>query len=124
MNHDIAKAQEGRLTGMAQLVEEKRLSKDQKQKLLEAVRYSFLKHQELMTLGNKPNFETARPLIMQGLSYRLDPFEQSKEKQYTLKLDKRINYDKTMEQNLIDDHAKSRQAETSVEIKKETQKMI
>ena len=58
-------------------LEEKKLSKEERQKLLLSIRYSYLKHEELVETGFNPNFETAKNLIMEGLSFRLDPYEKS-----------------------------------------------
>lgn len=58
-------------------LEEKRLSKEEKEKLLLSIRYSYLKHEELVEAGFNPLFDSAKNLIMQGLSFRLDPYEKS-----------------------------------------------
>ena len=45
---------------------------------------------------------------MQGLSFRLDPYEKSSIHKYTINLKPRINYGLDMEKKLTENYAKSR----------------
>ena len=88
---------------------EKRLSKDEKEKLFLSIRYSYLRHEELVDTGFNPNFEGAKAYIMQGLSFRLDPYEKSNVNKFTINLKPRANYGVDMERKLAESYAKSRQ---------------
>jgi hypothetical protein len=67
---------EGEMQGRLKV---KRVSKEQKDKIFKAIRYSHLQHAELMSLGKNPRFESeAKDYIMQGLSFKLNPFEGAK----------------------------------------------
>lgn len=48
-----------------------RLSKAQKKELFRTVRYSFLEHEELLSLNSNPNFELAKEYVIEGLSVKL-----------------------------------------------------
>ena len=57
----------------------RRVTKAQKEALFKAIRYSHLPHAELISLGKNPVFqEGAKDFILQGLSFRLNPFEGAK----------------------------------------------
>ena len=45
---------------------------------------------------------------MQGLSYRLDPYEKSSFTEYKINLDPRKNYGHEMEKNLVENYAMGR----------------
>ena len=56
-----------------------RLTKVQKDLLFKAIRYSHLQHAQLIELGKNSYFESgAKDYIMEGLSFRLNPFEGAK----------------------------------------------
>jgi len=48
-----------------------------------------------------PNFAEAKDFILQGLSYRLDHFEKTRVKEFTINLKGRKNYGPEMEKQLI-----------------------
>jgi hypothetical protein len=68
-----------------------------------------LKHEELIETSFNPNFEAAKSLIMQGLSYRLKPFEDCQIAEFTINLKPRKNYGVEMERKLTENYAQSRQ---------------
>lgn len=73
----------------------RRLTKAQKAALFKTIRYSHLSHEDLLETGKHPLFadDATKDLIMQGLSYRLAPYEKSaKEKEYTINLKARPSY--------------------------------
>ena len=85
------------------------MSKEEKNKLYLSIRYAYLKHEELIELGFRDVFKDAKDYIMQGLSYRLDPYEKSAFKDYKINLKPRVNYGQDMEKKLTENYAKSRQ---------------
>ena len=87
----------------------KKLKKDQKEHLFKAIHYSFLKHEELIETSLNPNFDQAKDYIMQGLSYRLNPYEANqKYREFTINLQPRKNYGQDMEKKIVDNFAKNR----------------
>lgn len=52
-----------------------RLSKAERTELFKTIRFSFIKHEDLLHLLTLPRFELAKDLIAQGLSVRLNPYE-------------------------------------------------
>jgi hypothetical protein len=70
------------------------LTKAQKDDLFKTIRYSHLHHDELLKLSKNPIFESAKDYVMQGLSHRLNPFEEVPEndEKYTIELKPRISY--------------------------------
>jgi hypothetical protein len=57
----------------------RRLTKAQKAELFATIRYAHLHHEELLETSRNPLFSDAKDLIMQGLSYRLSPYEQQQQ---------------------------------------------
>ena len=53
------------------------LSDDNKRAIFKAIRYSFLTHDELLSLMQNPEFALAKEMIMQGLSCKLNSYEVS-----------------------------------------------
>ena len=49
----------------------KRLSKAERKDLFKTVRYSFLEHEQLLTLTTNPIFELAKEFVIEGLSVKL-----------------------------------------------------
>lgn len=82
-----------------------------------------MKHEELIDTSFNPNFEPAKNLIMQGLSYRLDPYEKSKVTKYTIELKPRKNYGQEMEKKIIENYAQNRQETINQEIANEKAKL-
>lgn len=86
----------------------KKLSKVEKEKLYKAIRYSYLKHEELLDLSLNPDFAGAKDYILEGLSYRLNSYEQLNDgtkKQIEINLKPRKNYGVEMEKKIIESHA-------------------
>ena len=50
-------------------------------------------------------WEGAKGYIMQGLSYRLEPYEGGRFKEYTIEFKGRVNYGQDMEKKLIENYA-------------------
>lgn len=71
----------------------KRLSKEEKVNLFQAIRWGFLKHQELLQLRQNEIFELAKNLIVEGLSVRLDPHEVAAKEDISLNMHPRVRYD-------------------------------
>lgn len=55
----------------------KKVSAAEKIKVFQAMRWSFMSHEELVELSTDPDFELARGMILEGLSSRLVNFEKS-----------------------------------------------
>lgn len=53
----------------------KRLTKAQKTDLFKSIRYSFLHHEQLLSMTNNPRFELAKNFIVEGLTYKLNSRE-------------------------------------------------
>jgi len=88
----------------------RKLKRDQKEILFKAIHYSFLRHEELIETSLNPNFTEAKDYIMQGLSYRLNPYEENqKYREFTINLKPRKNYGADMERKLVDNFARNRQ---------------
>jgi hypothetical protein len=70
------------------------LTKAQKDELFKVIRYPHLHHDELLKLSKNPIFASAKDYVMQGLSHRLNPFENVGENddRYTIELKARISY--------------------------------
>lgn len=62
-----------------------RLNKEEKKELFHSIRYSFVKHEDLIALTTNKTFELAKDYIVEGLSVRLNPFESG------IKTDLKIN---------------------------------
>lgn len=52
-----------------------RLSKQEKKELFKTIRYSYCKHEDLLDLVQNPVFNLAKDYIVEGLSVRLNPYE-------------------------------------------------
>ena len=88
----------------------KRLKDDEREHLFKAIHYAYLKHEDLVDTSMNPNFTQAKDYIMQGLSYRLNPYEANpNQREYTINLQPRKNYGQEMERKIIDNFAKNRQ---------------
>jgi hypothetical protein len=71
----------------------KRLSKAQKIELFKTIRFSFMKHEDLLALTMNPTFELAKQYIIEGLSVRLNPFENGIKDSIAINIEPRANYD-------------------------------
>lgn len=91
---------------------EKRLTKDQRRQLYLAIKYNYMKHDDLIRTSMNPNFEEAKDFIMEGLSYRLNPFETTQHKDYKINLKPRKFYGKEMEKALNADFASKKSQST------------
>ena len=69
----------------------KRLSLDEERNLVSCIRLSFLSHADLIALNTEPIMDNFKDLIMQGLSARLDTYENANEKNLIINLKPR-NY--------------------------------
>ena len=58
----------------------KRLTQEEERDIIYCIRLSFLSHSDLMLLNNEPLMDNFKDLIMQGLSARLDTYENAEEK--------------------------------------------
>ena len=65
----------------------KRLKDDEREKLFKSIHYAYLRHEDLVETSMNPNFVQAKDYIMQGLSYRLNPYEANpNQRDYTINL--------------------------------------
>ena len=64
----------------------KRLTPDEEKTLVSLIRFSFLSHADLITLNNEPIMDNFKDLIMQGLSARLDTYENANDKNIIINL--------------------------------------
>ena len=51
------------------------LTPEQKREIFKSVRYSFMTHQQLMKLLDEKGFEEAKDFIREGISFRLNSYE-------------------------------------------------
>jgi len=72
-------------------LKQKRLTSEQEKDLVSCIRFSFLSHADLIALNNEPLMDNFKDLIMQGLSARLDTYENADEKNVVINLKPR-NY--------------------------------
>ena len=63
-----------------------RLSPEEEKMLILCIRFSYLSHADLIGLTNEPIMENYKDLILQGLSARLDSYENTKEKKTIINL--------------------------------------
>jgi len=73
----------------------KRLSAAEKTELFKTIRFSFMKHEELLALTMNPTFELAKQCVIEGLSVRLNPYENGIKEGLTINIEPRANYDPT-----------------------------
>jgi hypothetical protein len=71
----------------------RQITKLEKEELYHSIRYSFLKHEELIALAKNPNFLDAKDKVVEGLSLRLDPFEKTKQRNFSIRTNPRVNYE-------------------------------
>jgi len=71
----------------------KRLTKAQKVELFKTIRFSFMSHEDLLALTVNPTFDLAKAFIIEGLSVRLNPYENAIKGNNTINLEPRANYD-------------------------------
>ena len=64
----------------------KRLSPEEEKMLVLCIRFSYLSHSDLINLTNEPIMENYKDLILQGLSARLDTYENTNEKNIIINL--------------------------------------
>ena len=77
----------------------KRLSPEEEKNLVSCIRFSFLSHADLISLNNEPIMDNFKDLIMQGLSARLDTYENANEKNIIINLKPRKYLKKKQEVN-------------------------
>ena len=80
----------------------KRLTPEEERNLVSCIRLSFLSHADLITLNNEPIMDNFKDLIMQGLSARLDTYENANEKKILINLKPRNYLRKKQEIKNID----------------------
>ena len=64
----------------------KRLSPEEEKILVLCIRFSYLSHADLISLTNEPIMQNFKDLILQGLSARLDTYENTNEKKTIINL--------------------------------------
>ena len=64
----------------------KRLTPEEEKCLVSCIRFSFLTHADLISLNNEPIMNNFKDLIMQGLSARLDTYENAEDKNIEINL--------------------------------------
>lgn len=84
----------------------KRLSKVEKTELFKTIRFGFLHHEDLLRMTSNPVFELAKNFIVEGLSVRLDTYENSKKKNLNINLEPRVNYELNISAIHKNDHLK------------------
>ena len=70
-----------------------RLTKEEKKQLFQTIRYSYMTHEELIGLTSNPIFELAKDFIVEGLSAKLNTFENAIKSELKINLEPRTNYD-------------------------------
>ena len=68
----------------------KRLTPEEEKALVYCIRFSFLSHADLISLTNEPIMKDYKDLIMQGLSVRLNTYENTNEPKPLINLNPRI----------------------------------
>ena len=63
-----------------------KLTPEEEKMLILCIRFSYLSHPDLIELTNEPIMKNYQELILQGLSARLDPYENSKDKKTIINL--------------------------------------
>ena len=71
----------------------KRLTKEEKTELFKCIRFSYLKHDDLFAMSMNPMFELAKNFIVEGLSVRLDTYENASKKELNINIEPRVNYE-------------------------------
>ena len=74
-----------------------RLSKAEKIELFKTIRYSFMKHEDLLALTTNTTFELAKQFIIEGLSVRLNPFENGIKDSIAINIEPRANYNPALD---------------------------
>lgn len=69
----------------------KRLTKDEKIELFKTVRYSYLSHENLISLTSNKTFELAKDFVLEGLSLKLNAFEAGIKQEPTINTNPRIS---------------------------------
>jgi len=67
-----------------------RLNKKEKAELFLTIRYSFMKHEDLLALTSNSTFALAKDFIVEGLSVRLNPFENGIKGELKINVEPRI----------------------------------
>lgn len=98
-NADWAKKTKTTVQVMLDRAKISRLSKDSKKELFKTVRFSYVKHEDLIQLTQNPALELAKDFIMEGLSFRLNNFENAIKKDLNINTEPRVNYHPSAEQS-------------------------
>ncbi len=87
-----------------------RLSKEEKKELFSTIRYSYMSHEDLLVLTADPVFEQAKDFIVEGLSAKLNTFENAIKKELSINLEPRTNFDPSKVQDPSDPLAQANQS--------------
>ena len=71
----------------------KRMTDEEQDELFRTIRWSYLQHNELLKLHQKPRFKRAQLLVNQGLAMRLGPFDETHLPDLQINLEPRVKYD-------------------------------
>ena len=74
------------LNDLEKNIKKTKLTPEQEKMLVLCIRFSYLSHTDLIALTNEPIMENFKDLILQGLSARLDTYENTNEKQTIINL--------------------------------------
>ena len=70
-----------------------RLSSIQKKALFKTIRYSYCKHEDLLGLTLNKQFELAKEFVIEGLSVRLNPYENAIKTELKINTQPRVNFE-------------------------------
>ena len=66
--------------------QKKKLTKDEEKALIYCIRFSFLSHADLISLSNDPIMQDYKDLVLQGLSARLNTYENTDDQKHLINL--------------------------------------
>jgi hypothetical protein len=92
-HHKWAKVVKGVQKDSENRLKLQRLTKAQKTALFKTIRFSFMKHEDLLALTMNPKFELAKQCVIEGLSVRLNPYENGIKESLTINIEPRANFD-------------------------------
>jgi hypothetical protein len=73
----------------------KRLNKAERVELFKTVRYSYIPHEDLIKLTKEKQFSDAKALILEGLSFKLNSWENAIREDLSINVEPRVTYDST-----------------------------
>ena len=77
------------LNDLEKKIKKTKLTPEEEKMLVLCIRFSYLSHADLIALTNEPIMENFKDLILQGLSARLDTYENTNEKKTIINLEPR-----------------------------------